>query len=167
MVQNELKVVIDCDDAAIDMKQILVGHLRQRGVAVTDLDYQAQKAGAMYPEIAYNLAEQIQQRRFDRGILICGTGLGMAMVANKVEGVFAGTCHDVFSAERLKKSNDANVLTLGARVIGSELAKMIVDAWLRSEFQGGGSLPKVQQMRMLEKQSFEKERTAANAENLQ
>ena len=70
---------------------------------------------------------------------MCGTGLGMAMIANKVEGVFAGTCHDVYSAERLKKSNDAQVLTMGARVIGPELAKMIVDAWLRSEFQGGGS----------------------------
>ncbi len=166
MGQNELKIVIDCDDAAIEMKQLLVAHLRQHGVAVTDLDYQSQKAGAMYPEIGYNLALQMQQRRFDRGILICGTGLGMAMVANKVEGVFAGTCHDVFSAERLKKSNDANVLTLGARVIGSELAKMIVDAWLKSEFQGGGSRAKVEQMRMLEKESFEKERTAGNAENL-
>jgi ribose 5-phosphate isomerase B len=88
---------------------------------------------------------------------MCGTGLGMAMIANKVEGVWAGTCHDTFSAERLKKSNDANVLTLGARVIGPELAKMIVDAWLGSEFAGGGSAPKVEQLRQLEKQSFHKE----------
>ena len=101
-----------------------------------------------------HLAQEIQKRRYDRGILICGTGLGMAMIANKVEGVFAGTCHDVYSAERLKKSNDAQVLTLGARVIGPELAKMVVDAWLDSEFQGGGSLPKVDRMRELEKESF-------------
>ena len=78
----------------------------------------------------------------------------MAMIANKVEGVYAGVCHDVYSAERLRKSNDAQVLTMGARVIGSELAKTIVDAWLQSEFQGGGSQPKVDQMRSLEKKSF-------------
>ncbi len=96
----------------------------------------------------------MQAGLYDRGILICGTGLGMAMIANKVEGVFAGTCHDVFSAERLKKSNDANVLTMGARVIGPELAKMIVDAWLNSEFAGGGSTAKVDQLKTLEHQSF-------------
>ena len=72
----------------------------------------------------------------------------------KVQGVYAGVCHDVFSAERLRKSNDAQVLTMGARVIGPELAKTIVDAWLVSEFQGGGSTAKVQQMRELERQSF-------------
>ena len=85
------------------------------------------------------LAQQIAAKKFDRGILMCGTGLGMAMIANKVEGVWAGTCHDTFSAERLKKSNDANVLTMGARVIGPELAKAIVDTWLASEFDPKGS----------------------------
>ena len=78
------------------------------------------------------------------------------VIANKVEGVYAGLCHDVFSAERLKKSNDANVLTMGARVIGPELAKMVVDAWLSSSFAGGGSAPKVEQMRALEQESFRK-----------
>ena len=78
----------------------------------------------------------------------------MAMIANKVEGVFAGTCHDVFSAERLMKSNNANVLTMGARVIGIEPAKMIVVAFLESEFQAGRSAPKVEQMRQLEHNSF-------------
>lgn len=151
-----MRVVIDGDDAAVDLKGVICGHLRDRGMDVTDLDYQG-GGEAMYPEIGYHLAEQVQQGKFDRGILICGTGLGMAMIANKVEGVFAGTCHDVFSAERLKKSNDANVLTLGARVVGPELAKMIVDAWLGSEFQGGGSTPKVEQMRELERKSFHKE----------
>ncbi len=80
------------------------------------------------------------------------------MIANKVEGIFAGTCHDVFSAERLRKSNDAQIITMGERVIGPELAKTIIDAWLRSEFEGGGSAPKVQQMRDLEKISFHPEK---------
>jgi len=78
----------------------------------------------------------------------------MAIIANKVEGVYAGVCHDVYSAERLRKSNAAQVITMGERVIGPELAKTIIDAWLVSEFLGGGSAPKVQQMRDLEAKSF-------------
>jgi ribose 5-phosphate isomerase B len=152
-----MKIVIDCDDAAIDLKKIVTEHLRKSGAEVTDLDYLGSHEGAFYPEIGYNLALTIQRGEFDRGILICGTGLGMAMIANKVEGVYAGVCHDVFSAERLRKSNDAQVITMGARVIGPELAKTILDAWLTSEFQGGGSTPKVQQMRDLEAKSFHPE----------
>jgi len=151
---NKMKVVIDCDDAAIELKKIIIAHLQNRDVEVTDLHYLEDNKGAFYPEIGYNLALKIQDGSFQRGILICGTGLGMAMIANKVKGVYAGVCHDVFSAERLRKSNDAQVMTMGARVIGPELAKTIVDAWLKSEFQGGGSQPKVDQMRQLEKKSF-------------
>ena len=90
----------------------------------------------MYPEIGFNLAKQVAAGKYDRGISICGTGLGMAMIANKVEGIFAGTCHDVFSAERLRKSNDAQIITMGERVIGPELAKTIIDAWLRFRISG-------------------------------
>ena len=152
-----MKIVIDCDDAAIELKKIVTEHLRKSGAEVTDLDYLGSHEGAFYPEIGYNLALTIQKGEFDRGILICGTGLGMAMIANKVEGVYAGVCHEVFSAERLRKSNDAQVITMGARVIGPELAKTILDAWLKSEFQGGGSTAKVQQMRDLEAKSFHPE----------
>jgi ribose 5-phosphate isomerase B len=151
-----MKIAIDCDDAAVSLKKVIVGHLKGRGADVTDLDYSASKADSFYPEIGYNLALKIQDGSYDRGILICGTGLGMAMIANKVRGVYAGVCHDCFSAERLKKSNDANVLTMGERVIGPELAKMVVDAWLASEFSSGGSTAKVAQMRQLENESFSK-----------
>lgn len=149
-----MKICIDCDDAAVNLKKILFDHLKSKGVDITDLNYSAGKEDALYPEIGFHLAKEIQSGNYDRGISICGTGLGMAMVANKVEGVFAGTCHDVFSAERLRKSNDAQVITMGERVIGPELAKTVIDAWLVSEFSGGGSTPKVNQMRLLEKQSF-------------
>lgn len=149
-----MKIVIDCDDAAVSLKKCIVEHLKSKGVEVVDLDFAGLKPGALYPEIGYNLALKIKDKEFERGILICGTGLGMAMIANKVETVYAGVCHDVFSAERLRKSNDAQVLTMGERVIGQELAKTIVDAWLNSEFQGGGSVSKVNQMRELEQKSF-------------
>jgi len=155
MAIYERRVAIDCDEAAIDLKKVIYDHLKKQGVPVADLDYLG-RAKADYPEIGFHLAQEIRRGHYDRGILICGTGLGMAMIANKVEGVFAGTCHDVYSAERLKKSNDAQVLTMGARVIGPELAKMVVDAWLQSEFQGGGSIPKVEKMRQLEHASFQK-----------
>lgn len=150
-----MKICIDCDDAAVNLKKVIFDHVKSKGIEIVDLDYSASKEGAMYPEIGYNLAKKIQDKTYDRGISICGTGLGMAMIANKVEGIYAGVCHDVFSAERLCKSNDAQVITMGERVIGPELAKTIIDAWLISEFQGGGSTAKVEQMRELEHKSFQ------------
>ena len=150
-----MKVAIDCDDTAVELKTIILKYLRdEKGINIVDLNYAGSGNSAMYPEIGYNLAKKIQKKEFDRGILICGTGLGMAIIANKVEGVYAGLCHDVYSAERLCKSNSAQVLTMGARVIGPELAKMIVDSWLGCEFTGGRSLPKVNQIRDLEHRSF-------------
>jgi len=149
-----MKICIDCDDAAVNLKKVLYDHIKSKGIDITDLNYSKGKVNPLYPEIGYNLAKEVQAGNYDRGISICGTGLGMAMIANKVEGVFAGTCHDVFSAERLRKSNDAQIITMGERVIGPELAKTVIDAWLESEFAGGGSAPKVAQMRELEKKSF-------------
>ena len=145
-----MKVGIDCDECGSDLKKVILAHIRDLHIDVEDLNFIGSRK-ADYPDVGYNLAKRVASKEFDRGILICGTGLGMAMIANKVEGVFAGVCHDVYSAERLSKSNDAQVLTMGARVIGSELAKTIVSAWMNSEFQGGGSAPKVARMRELEK----------------
>ncbi|KJF45322.1 RpiB/LacA/LacB family sugar-phosphate isomerase [Draconibacterium sediminis] len=152
-----MKICIDCDDAAVTLKKVIYEHLKSKGIDITDLNYSEGKENALYPEIGFNLAKEVAAGKYDRGISICGTGLGMAMIANKVEGVFAGTCHDVFSAERLRKSNDAQIITMGERVIGPELAKKIIDAWLGSEFEGGGSAPKVAQMRNLERGSFHPE----------
>jgi ribose 5-phosphate isomerase B len=153
-----MRVAVDSDDTGIELRRIIVEHLQSLGVEVEDLNLLgAQKAD--YPDIGFNLARRVARKEFDRGVLICGTGLGMAMIANKVEGIYAGVCHDVYSAERLCKSNNAQILTLGARVAGPELAKVIVTAWIRSNFEGGRSAPKVERMRELEQQ----ERT--NAKN--
>jgi ribose 5-phosphate isomerase B len=153
-----MRIVIDADDAGLKLKHDLIDHMGNLGVEVVDLNYLGKNPEANYPEIGYNLAVKIKDQEYVRGILICGTGLGMAMIANKVETVYAGSCHDVYSAERLRKSNDAQVLTLGARVVGVELAKTIVDAWLDSEFQGSSSRSKVESMRKLEYQSFHPEK---------
>jgi ribose 5-phosphate isomerase B len=149
-----MKIAIDSDDSGTELKRVISEHLRSLGADVEDLDL-LKGNQVDYPDIGYNLAQRVGDKEFDRGVLICGTGLGMAMVANKVEGIFAGACHDVYSAERLRKSNDAQILTLGARVVGPELAKTVVSAWLRSEFEAGRSLPKVERMRELEKLSRE------------
>jgi ribose 5-phosphate isomerase B len=135
-----VRVAVDSDDAGIELKRVVVEDLNMLGSRKTD-----------YPDIRYNLARRAAQKEFDRGVLICGTGLAMCMIANKVTGVYAGVCHDVYSAEGLRKSNDTRMITLGARVIGPELAKTILSAWIHSEFEAGRSGPKVARMRELEK----------------
>ena len=150
---KEMRIAIDCDDAAVEFKQAIYAHIKSKGLDIVDLNY-AEGRSTSYPEIGYNLALKVQSKEFQRGILICGTGLGMAMIANKVEGIYAGVCHDVYSAERLVKSNNAQIITMGARVIGVEAGKRIIDAWLDSEFEGGRSAPKVELMHELEKKSL-------------
>jgi ribose 5-phosphate isomerase B len=154
MEQHQIRrarIVIDADSAGENLKRVICDDLMSAGVDVVDLRYaQTHPESGDYPDVAVNLATQIRDKKFDRGILICGTGLGMAMCACKVPGVYAGTCHDVYSAERLRKSNNAQIITLGERVVGPELAKTIIRAWLESEFAGGGSTPKVSRMHELE-----------------
>jgi ribose 5-phosphate isomerase B len=100
--------------------------------------------------VAAAVAEAVARGRHDRALLVCGTGLGMAITANKVPGVRAVTAHDAYSAERARKSNDAQVLTMGARVIAPEAAEMVLEHWLASEFEGGRSAPKVDKMNQVD-----------------
>jgi len=141
-----VSVAIGADEAAFDLKEILKAYLNGKGVNV--VDYGAfDKNPVLYPDVAVKVAEAVAEGKHERGILMCGTGIGMAISANKVPGIRAANCHDTYSAQRSRKSNDAQILTMGARVIGPELAKTIVDAWLASEFEGGGSAPKVAKIR--------------------
>jgi len=108
----------------------------------------------LYPDIALNVARLVSESRVDRGILLCGTGIGMSISANKVPGIRAAVCHDPYSAERSRKSNNAQILCMGARVIGVELAKCIVDIWLNCEFDGGHSISKVNRISEIERKFF-------------
>ena len=99
---------------------------------------------------------EVAEGKYERGILVCGTGIGMAITANKVPGIRAAVCHDPYSAERARKSNDAQILCMGERVIGKELAKCLVDIWLKAEFSGGGSIPKVKRIGEVEQYYFDK-----------
>lgn len=145
-------IAIGADSAAIDLKNIISEFLQQQGLQVTDYSYDPSGENPIYPDVAHTVAVSIKEGKHERGILICGTGIGMSIVANKVTGIRAAQCHDTYSAQRARKSNNAQIISLGARVIGPELAKEIVAAWLASEFEGGGSAPKVERIGYYEQQ---------------
>ncbi len=142
-----MKIAIGCDNAAVSLKLILEQFLaEQEKVEFVDFGVNSEEDLEYYPNVAERVALAVAKGDFERGILLCGTGLGMAITANKTPGIRAATCHDVYSAERARKSNNAQIITMGARVIGSESAKTVLKAWLESEFAGGGSAPKVQRI---------------------
>lgn len=136
------KIAIGCDEAALDLKQVIIEYLESLGFEAEDYGVY-NKDASLYPDTAVKVAVAISEGKHDRGILLCGTGIGMSISANKVPGIRAAVCHDSYSTERARKSNDAQIMTMGSRVIGSELAKQLVGIWMKSEFQGGGSAPKV------------------------
>jgi len=140
-----MKLAIGCDEAACELKEVLKKHLLEQGHDVTDFGTHDAKP-VLYPDVAFAVAERVAKGEYPRAVLLCGTGIGMAISANKVTGIRAAQCHDTYSAERAARSNDAQIVTIGARVVGPELAKAIVDAWLRSTFDGGRSAPKVQRI---------------------
>lgn len=148
-----MKIAIGCDEAAYNLKVVIIKHLEEKYPEIEVTDFGAD-AGAvvLYPDVAYEVADQVASGAFERGILVCGTGVGMAICANKVPGIRAAVCHDPFSTERARKSNDAQIMCMGERVIGVELAKYLVDIWLKCDFSAGGSTPKVERINALEQE---------------
>ncbi|WP_348520923.1 RpiB/LacA/LacB family sugar-phosphate isomerase [Alicyclobacillus fastidiosus] len=121
---------------------MLIEDLQKRGLDVRDFGC-FDESPVDYPDIGFAVAKAVQEGTLDRGILVCGTGIGMCIAANKVHGVSAALCHDVYSAGKARTSNNAQIITLGARVVGPELAKIIVERFLESDFSGGNSARKV------------------------
>lgn len=144
-------IAIGADDAAFEFRNKIVDFLTQKGIKTIDYSSDKQACNSLYPDVANAVACSIKNGTHDRGILMCGTGIGVAITANKVPGIRAAQCHDIFSAERARKSNNAQIMTMGARVIGIELAKKLVQAWLESEFEGGGSTVKVERINHYDK----------------
>lgn len=136
------KIIIGADNLGVELKAILNKHLVAKGWEVTDIGVDSTEP-VDYPDIAVELSVRISTGEFERGILICGTGAGMAITANKVSNVRAVTVTDPYTAERAIASNNAQVITLGALITGPSLAKMLVDIWLSNSFQGGASARKV------------------------
>lgn len=146
-----LPIAIGADDAALHLKDKLVQWLIANTIEVIDYSYHPQHNNVLYPDIAWSVGQAIKSGKHARGILICGTGIGMAIAANKIPGIRAAQCHDPYSAERARKSNDAQIITFGARVIGEELAKNLLQTWLKSEYEAGRSAPKVEKISFYEK----------------
>ncbi len=149
-----MKIAIGCDEAAYNLKAAIMKHLDLKGVEYFDFGA-GEGDVVLYPDIAYKVADAVASGQYERGILVCGTGIGMAICANKVPGIRAAVCHDPFSTERSRKSNNAQIMCMGERVIGVELAKYLVDIWLECDFAGGGSAPKVERISELEKEHIE------------
>ncbi|HEX4767530.1 MAG TPA: RpiB/LacA/LacB family sugar-phosphate isomerase [Lichenihabitans sp.] len=135
-----MKIVLGADSAGQPLLQIIVKHLAGRAdLEVVDVSAPPGGKAEFYAETAERAAKAVADGAFDRGVLFCGTGIGVAISANKVPGIRAAQAHDTYSAERAAKSNNAQIITLGARVVGPELAKSIVDTYLASDFDPKGS----------------------------
>jgi ribose 5-phosphate isomerase B len=149
MVDKSSKIVVASDHFGLSLKNVVRDYLREKGYEVQDLGVETE-APVDYPDVGAALAEAVSEGKYDLGVLLCGTGAGMAIVANKVPGVRAVCVHDPYTAQRARGSNDAQIITMGSQIIGSSVAKTLIDIWLESEFQGGRSAPKVAKINRLD-----------------
>jgi ribose 5-phosphate isomerase B len=159
-----MRIAIGCDDAGQPLLDVVSAYIKKEhpDVEVVDMS-KAQRDDEQYPDVAERVALAVRDEGYDRGILVCGTGIGMAISACKVPGVRAALCHDPYSAERSRKSNNAQVITMGARVIGPELGKTIIETWLQSDFDPASSSgPKVQRMIELDQKYAKEARVEAD-----
>jgi ribose 5-phosphate isomerase B len=146
-----MKIAIASDHIGFELKNLIYEFLKSSGYDCDDLGVNTQDP-VDYPDIALKLAIDVAEGTYERGILICGTGIGMAIVANKVPSIRAALIYDVYSAERAMKSNNAQIVTLGALTIGTETTKMLVEVWLKAEFSGGRSATKVEKINRIDAQ---------------
>lgn len=145
-----MKIAVGSDHGGFLLKNEIMKHLKEKEIDFVDFGCFTTES-VDYPDIGQAVGEAVAGGEYDRGIICCGTGIGISISANKVPGVRAALCGDCFSAKASREHNNANVLALGERVIGSELAKMIVDIWLSTEFQGGRHSRRVEKICSIEK----------------
>ncbi|MBM3133281.1 MAG: ribose 5-phosphate isomerase B [Chloroflexi bacterium] len=144
-----MRIAIGSDHAGFNLKEMVKGILLEMNHSYEDFGC-FDTSSVDYPDIGFAVADAVAQGKFDQGILICGSGIGMCITANKVDGIRAAVCHDTFSARGAREHNDANVLCLGERVIGLGLAREIVTAYLASEFMGGRHARRLEKVRARE-----------------
>lgn len=152
-------IIIGCDNAAVDLKQEIIKVLNEMDIPFEDVGVAESSDQTYYPLVAEKVCQKIIASDYQsEGILICGTGIGMCMTANKFPGIFAAVCHDNYAAERSRLSNNGNVLCMGARIVGPELAKKIAREWLSLSYKpGGSSQPKVDAMRAIDRREHKME----------
>lgn len=149
MRTNPETIVMGADHLGLPLKNMVRDYISEKGYQVEDLGVHHDQS-VDYPDIGVALAELIRQHKYHRGILVCGTGAGMAIVANKVPGVRAVSVYDPYTAERAVASNNAQIITLGSQITGFAVAKKLIDIWLESEFQEERSGVKVEKINQLD-----------------
>ena len=147
-----MKIAIAADHGGFELKDSMVEYIKSLGNEVLDLGTNSADS-VDYPDYAKKVCEEIQQGNSDLGILICGTGIGMSLAANKFEGIRAACVSDVYSAKMSRNHNNANVLCIGARVIGDEVAKLIIKTFLENEFEAGRHQRRVDKIMAFEKEN--------------
>lgn len=145
-----MKIAIGADHAGYELKGIITKFIEEIGYEVTDMGT-GTSCSVDYPDYAEAVAKAISEGIYERGILICGTGIGMSIVANKFKNVRAALCNDLFTAKMSRLHNDANILCMGARVIGTGLAKEIVKTWLTTNFEGDRHLKRLEKLNLIER----------------
>lgn len=152
---SAIKIAVGCDHGAYDLKGILIEHLKNRGIEYVDFGTFGPES-VHYPSYAHKVCDAVQKKDCDLGILLCSTGVGMSIAANKHEGIRAALCTDTYTARYTRMHNDSNVLCMGAMVVGRGLAMDIVDAFIGAEFEGGRHAVRVGMLCDIEKGDFEK-----------
>ncbi|TYO96548.1 ribose 5-phosphate isomerase B [Desulfallas thermosapovorans] len=146
-----MQVAIGSDHGGIKLKNELIAYFEEQGIAYHDFGTYTNDS-VDYPDFARAVAEAVASGKFERGVLCCGTGIGVSIAANKIPGIRAALCHDTFSARMATEHNMANIITLGERVIGPGLARDIVGAWLNAKFAGGRHARRLEKIAALERE---------------
>jgi ribose 5-phosphate isomerase B len=144
-----MKFYIATDHAGIDLKDYTVELLKQKGLEVIDLG-PFNKDRVDYPDYAVKVAQSVLADSASQGILICGSGIGMSMAANRFHGIRAALCHDAYTAQVAREHNDANILCFGERIVGKGVAESIIDSWLASKFEGGRHCGRVEKIESIQ-----------------
>ncbi len=156
MVDKSKKIILGSDHFGMPLKNVVRDYLLSKGYQVDDFGVNTADP-VDYPDVAAEVASKVGQGEYERGVLVCGTGAGMAIVANKVPGVRAVAVYDPYTAERAVASNNAQIITMGSQTTAPEVARKLIDIWLESEFQGGRSAPKVEKINKIDAK-YRKER---------
>ncbi|HCW04003.1 MAG TPA: ribose 5-phosphate isomerase B [Clostridium sp.] len=148
-----MKIAIASDHGGLRLKAHIIDYLNSKGIEFKDFG-SFDESSCDYPDYAQPVAEAVAAKEYDFGILICGTGIGIGIAANKVPGIRAALCHDTFSAHACREHNNANILTMGERIVGPGLALDIVDTFLKAEFQSGRHATRIDKISEIEKKYF-------------
>lgn len=144
-----MKIAIGSDHAGIELKKELLSLLNEMKIECIDFGTNGPQS-VDYPDFGERVSKEVSEGRLERGILICGTGIGMSIVANKIPNIRASLCNDLFTAKMSRLHNDANILVIGGRIVGRDLAKEIVKTWFSTEFEGGRHANRLNKIKLIE-----------------